>query len=164
MATEVWAEQVAAALKTSLESIVADAVYWYTPDVVERTHEITRLLTSAESKTVVYALAPFEVEITENAGRQAEMTLTIDFMLARKHLSTDEPFQAKTPIRWTVQNRLFTDFARKILNDAALIGNIVDNIDFRFVQMNAEAVFLAGWAVVIGQIAPRRQIDTVTML
>lgn len=155
--TEYWHEQVANALVSTFESIVGDngTTYWYTPSVVTRFTAIeTRRLIQSRFD-VIYALAPFEVEITESTGLEYEETAVFDFLVAKKFHSTDEAFkhEAGNRLRWTLQTRVFGDFKRAILADVTLDG-LVTNIDFRSVIFDAEDTYTAPFACVIGQIAP----------
>ena len=157
---EPWEEQVIEAIVATLQSIeggdghsVGADGYWYKPDVVERTDAIDALGVLNEKYTTIYALAPFQVTSVESTTRGVEKVITIDFLLARKHLTSDEVFRAQLPRRWTVQNRLWHDFERKILADVQL-GGLVENVNFSEAVFAAESTYMAGWAIVVGQVLP----------
>jgi len=157
---EPWEEQVAEAIVAALrgiqggdgQSVGADG-YWYKPDVVERTHAIDALGVLNEKYTTIYALAPFQVTSEESTTRGVEKVMTIDFLLARKHLKPDEVYRAQPPMRWAVQNRLWHDFERKILADVQLNG-LVENVNFSEAVFAAESTYVPGWAIVVGQVLP----------
>jgi len=162
---EPWEEQVAGAIVANLrsieggdgQSIGADG-YWYKPDVVERVRAIEDKRVLNEKYTTIYALAPFHVTSEESTTREVEKVKTIDFLLARKHLKPDEPYQQQSPIPWTVQNRLWHDFERKILSDVQL-GGLVENVNFGETVFAAESTYVAGWAIVIGQLLPKEILE-----
>lgn len=157
---EYWAERVAATLKTTLEGIVGDdgTTYWYTPDVVERTHEWRSRQILNDKYQTIYILSPFEIEVEEQAGQQHEEFALIDFALLRRYQLDDEVYRAQTPTRWTEQTRLWGDFKKKILSDPTL-GGLVTNIQFRSVSFDAEDTYYEGWQGVIGQIAPYQSLQ-----
>jgi hypothetical protein len=157
---EPWEEQVAQTLVTRLStfeggsghSVGADG-YWYRPDIVERVRAIDGTAVFNEQFETIYVLAPVSVTSVESTTREVEKVLTIDFLLARKHLLPDEPYHAKAPLPWTVQNRLWHDLERRILADVTL-GGLTTNVNFSEVVFAAESTYRVGWAVVIGQLLP----------
>ena len=157
---EPWEEQVAEAIVTNLRSIVggdgqsvgADG-YWHKPDIVERTRAIEDKRVLDERYNTIYALAPVSMTSEESTTREVGKVITIDFLLARKHKHPDDPYHAQAPIPWTVQNRLWHDLERKILADVTL-GGLVENVNFGEVVFAAESTYVAGWAIVIGQLLP----------
>jgi hypothetical protein len=163
---EPWEERVVEALIAKLEEIKgangsqpSASGYWYTPNAVERTRKIEGqgLLTDDAIFQTVYVLAPVSVEIVESNGQEIEKTMVIDFLLARRHLQSDEPFHQTTPIPWTVQNRLWHDFQKKILEDVQL-GDLVTNIGFQEVLLDGANTGVPKWAIVIGQILPTHRL------
>lgn len=160
MADEVWPEDVVSKLKVNFEAIAGPA-YWYKPDIVIRHHEISTALLKDEHP-VIYALSPFEIQITESTGQEVDVTLLIDFMLARKHNEADAPYEWEKPLRWTVQDRLAWDFVRCILADVTL-GGLVTNVNFQFTLLNFQATYFSRWAIVVGQIAPTHRLAANTL-
>lgn len=145
-------EQAMVAIKATVEAITADsgATYWYKPDVVERAATVEDMRLLNDRFDTIYILAPDEEVPPEVPGKEVDERYTFDFLLARKHLNSDEPYSQDAPIRWTIQTRLSRDFKKALWADITL-GGIVDNVNITRVSFRSEETHVEKWAVVIGQ-------------
>lgn len=169
--TEYFEERVCSAVEAKLDEIVGDdgVTYWFTPHV-ERFVEITRQVLNPRynadaDETSIIALAPFGLELVEATSSQHDIRIVIDFLLACRHDGSIEPYNATTPSVWTLQNRLWGDFKQKLLGspDDLQLDGLVDNMDILNVTLDAREVYIAGWAIVIGQIVPYAKLDSVAI-
>lgn len=144
-------EQIAAAIVTSLETIVGDggASWWFTP-VVKRTHAV-EMASLDPTLDVLYLVSPDRKEESRrtNAGigcivrGRAFLTLTL---LKRFTPATENPIEAEAPIRWTLQERLEQDVRKKLREDPKL-GGISTDLDLTDSEEGPEETFLEGWAL-----------------
>ena len=126
------AEQIAAALQTSLAAIVGDggATYWYTPSVVLRVSFFPQgFMFEPAAGPVQYVLSPggediIEERTSQGAAAEHEFVLQVAMLL---DAPTENPYIEATPIRATVVNRLVRDAVRKLLSDVVL-GGLVGNV------------------------------------
>lgn len=136
------AEQIAAALKTTLAAITSDAgaTYWYTPTSVLRVAFFpTNWVLAPDPGAVVYVLSPGGEEVSEETTSQGcasehEFVLQVAKLL---DAATENPYLEGTPTRWTVVNRLVRDALRCLFVDVTLAG-LVRNISVSSVSVDRE--------------------------
>jgi hypothetical protein len=146
-------EQMIAALETHLEGIVADAgaTYWYTPDAVLRTPAFHGACLET-GLTTIYSLSPVRIEDKPvNISIGMEAIATVDLAVATRFVpSSENPFSADTPLRWTVQTRLERDAKKRLRANYNLLG--ADG-GHRFTAIPvtdyaSDLTYLEGWAIV----------------
>lgn len=144
------AEQIAEALKTALEGIVADGgtTYWYRPDKVLRVSFFPDQFTFDPAYgEVQYVLSPDPEEIVEEGtSHQCKAELGFVLQVAKQHrVPTENPYLEQPPIRWTVANRLIRDAVKRLDADVQLAGLAV-NVNTVGISIDRDQ-YAEGWAM-----------------
>lgn len=155
------AEQIVAALRTALAAISGDSgtTYWYSVDRCIRAAawESRCLDESLATDAVIYVLIPDTREtIRHTIGGAAtghkRSILNVDLVVARRFRGTDDPYNAPTPSRWTIQERLLRDALTAIEADESL-GSLALCIDTPTASLAADETWIEGWAVAFQRLA-----------
>lgn len=155
------AEQIVAALRTTLAAITGDsgATYWYTVNACVRAAawENSCLDETLAADATIYVLVPDTREtIRHTIGGAAtghkRSILNVDLVLAHRYTLSDKPHVSETPKRWTVQERVLRDALKAIEADESL-GGLALCIDTPTASMAADETWIEGWAVVFQRLA-----------
>lgn len=147
-------EQIAAALKSSLQGIVGDGgvTYWYTPGVVVRVPFFEEtgpygLLDSSISGPI-YAIRPGEESHEEQVTQNTDAEMEVFILMLQRFTETESAFTLASVPRWTMVNRMVRDVLRKLLQDVQLlsVGGAVDNI-MALPGLVDRDRWIDGWAV-----------------
>lgn len=145
--------QIAEALKTRLEAIVADegVSYWYTPKRVVRCMAYDRLLADKSVGSVYAIRAGQEQHAEKSTGSaatggmmQAEAEFFLELLRETKAAS-DNPFGADESTKAIEQDRMVRDVLRALLLDVTL-GGLAENIVATSLIVGRD-VEIPGWAV-----------------
>lgn len=142
-------EQIIAAVKTALEAIVGDdgATYWHTYQVI-RYHALTDAILDPSLGKPILVIIPDIVNNEEDNNQEIIKRIRFDIAGTKQYQLPRSPFKQKTPLFWTVQDRINQDVEKKLREDITL-GGLSENLEIELVDQTAETTYIDGWATVL---------------
>ena len=160
---ESQSERIMAEVVTVLDAIVGDAgtTYWHSYRVARTKAIEQKMLDPSLDEDAMLIIVPEIVTNTEETNKEITKFLRFDVIGAKKHSLPDDVFDAETPIRWTIQNRIEQDVEKKLRADVTL-GGLSENVEVETVDMSAEFTYVAGWALVLMNVLVKHSINADT--